>query len=115
LKKEKSGKTSRLYNDYHISTDSNTSDYSLQKNSYSKKSGISSNSSDLVKFHQKYPHAILRYEHVNSSVDFESLKMNLFVAGGLDINSQSTSKKKKKARLKSLKRLMYTLSLPEGY
>jgi hypothetical protein len=116
LKKEKSGKTSRLYNDYDGSTDTNTSDYSLKKNSYSKTSGISSKSSDQVTFHQKYPHALLRYEHVTSSVDFESLEMNVFVAGGLDIISQSTSKKKEnKARLKLLKRLMYTLSLPEGY
>jgi hypothetical protein len=107
LKKEKSGKKSKSYHD-DGSSDSDTSDYSIKKSSYSKKSGISSKSSDHVKFQQKYPHAFLRYEHVNSSVQFESLEMNLFVARELEIISQSTTKKKEReARLEFLKRFMY--------
>jgi hypothetical protein len=38
----------------------------------------------------------LRYEDVNLSVGFESLEKNLFVAGELEIFSQSTTKRKKK-------------------
>lgn len=72
------------------------------------KSGILATPSDHVKFRQRYPQAFLRFEHVNSSVSFEKLDFNLFVAGELEIISSSSIKSvEKKARLELLKRLMY--------
>ena len=76
-----------------------------------KKSGILSKSSDRVKYVQKYPQAFLRFEHVSSKISFEKLDFNLFVAGELEIISDSSIKStEKKARLEFLKRLMYLSS-----
>ena len=73
-----------------------------------RKSGIKSKASDSVVDPQKYPHAYLRFEFVNNSLEFDDLDLNMFVAGELEIISQkSTPPKEMSARLELLKRLMY--------
>ena len=47
----------------------------------SKKSGIAITANDKVKHFQRYPHTYLRYEFVSKNMTFESLDLNLFIAG----------------------------------
>ena len=96
----------------HSSSDSDDSDsdYHVKKS----KSGILSKSSDKVRHKQKYPQAYLRFEHVSSKTSFESLDINLFVAGELEIISDTSVKASERmARLDLLKRLMYLSSSHE--
>ena len=73
-----------------------------------KKSGIQAKASESVSNPQRYPHSHLRFEFVNNSIDFDKLELNMFVAGELEIISQSsTSFTESRSRLELLKRLMY--------
>ena len=111
LSKKKKFVESDTYSDSESSSSSSNSSKKRKSKKYKQKSGISAKSSDHVKFRQKYPHAYLRYEHVNSRVTFDSMEMNLFVAGELEIISQSSIKRKEReARIELLKRLMYLSS-----
>lgn len=73
-----------------------------------KKSGICRKSSDKVKHRQNYPHSQLRYEFVSQHVSFESLDLNLFVAGELETISNTQIKSiEHRGRIALLKRIMY--------
>ncbi|KAH3807430.1 hypothetical protein DPMN_135771 [Dreissena polymorpha] len=74
----------------------------------SKKSGIAITANDKVKHSQRYPHTYLRYEFVSKNMTFESLDLNLFRAGELEIISDSKTKStERNGRLELLKRIMY--------
>jgi hypothetical protein len=78
------------------------------KKQRSLKSGIEAKASDRVKFAQRYPHSQLRYEYVDQNVSFNDLSFNLFIAGELEIISDSETKsKERKGRMELLKRLVY--------
>ena len=57
------------------------------------KSGIKAKSSDKVKAPQKWPHAHLQYEFVNKKMKFDDLDYRLFIAGELEIISESRQNK----------------------
>ena len=50
-----------------------------------KKSEFRAKASDTVHFPKRYPQAYLRYEHTSSSISFEKLDFDLFIAGELEI------------------------------
>ena len=60
----------------------------MQKNK-KKKSGINAKASDRAKSPQKWPHSHLQFEHVNKQVKFDELNFQLFIAGELEIISDS--------------------------
>lgn len=73
-----------------------------------KKSGIYAKSSDSVRFRQRYPQAHLRFDYVSSNISFDKLDLNLFIAGELEIITDSrTDKVERNGRLYLLKKLMY--------
>jgi len=73
-----------------------------------RKSGIAIKSQDKVKCAQRYPHTYLRYEFVSKNISFEDLELNLFIAGELEIISDSqTNRTERKGRLELLKRILY--------
>ena len=56
-----------------------------KKKDKKKKSGIRAKAYDTVHVPQKYPQAYLKYEFTSSNLSFQSLEMNLFCAGELEI------------------------------
>ena len=67
------------------SSDSSSSDAKKKKKKNKKKSGIRAKASDTVHFPKKYSQAYLRYEYTSSSISFEKLDFNLFIALELEI------------------------------
>ena len=79
-----------------------------QKKHLKKKSGIKAKSSDKVKAPQKWPHAHLQYEFVNKEVKFEDLDYRLFIAGELEVISESSiSSSERQGRINLLKKIVY--------
>ena len=73
-----------------------------------KKSGIKAKSSDKVKSPQKWPHAYLQFEYVNKQVTFEELDYRMFIAGELEVISESDiSKTERNGRINLLKKIVY--------
>ena len=73
-----------------------------------KKSGIKAKASDKVKAPQKWPHAHLQYEFVNKEMKFDDLDYRLFIAGELEIISESSlSSVEKQGRINLLKKIIY--------
>ena len=73
-----------------------------------KKSGIKAKASDKVKSPQKWPHAHLQYELVNKEMKFDDLDYRLFIAGELEIISESClSSVEKQGRINLLKKIIY--------
>lgn len=69
------------------------------------KSEIKTKASDAVKRSQKYPQAHLRFELVSLNVTFKKLDLNLFVAGEIEIISDSKIRNTEKTgRLELLKK-----------
>ena len=90
------------------SSDSSSSDAKKKKKKNKKKSGIRAKASDTVHFPEKYPQAYLRYEYTSSSISFEKLDFNLFIAGELEICTSAKIKEvEKSGRPNLLKRIMY--------
>ena len=79
-----------------------------KKKHLKKKSGIKAKSSDKVKAPQKWPHAHLQYEFVNKEVKFEYLDYRLFIAGELEVISESSiSSSERQGRINLLKKIVY--------
>ena len=73
-----------------------------------KKSGIKAKSSDKVKSPQKWPHAYLQFEYVNKQVKFDELDYRMFIAGELEVISESDiSKTERNGRISLLKKIVY--------
>ena len=78
------------------------------KSKKNKKSGIKAKSSDKVKSPQKWPHAYLQFEYVNKQVKFEELDYRMFIAGELEVISESDiSKEERNGRISLLKKIVY--------
>lgn len=94
--------------DSQSSFDTSSDEKTKKKHKKKIKSGIKAKASDSVKRSQKYPQAHLRFEFVSSNVTFEKLDLNLFVAGELEIISNSKIRNTEKTgRLELLKKIMY--------
>ena len=69
---------------------------------------LKAKSSDKVKAPQKWPHAHLQYEFVNKEVKFEDLDYRLFIAGELEVISESSiSSSERQGRINLLKKIVY--------
>jgi hypothetical protein len=91
------------------SEDSDVDTFHYSKNKI--RSGILAKAGDKVVSRQQYPQSSLRFEYVTSSITFDKLEWNLFVAGELEIiSSPSMQASERKARLELLKKLMYLCS-----
>lgn len=82
---DKSGKTEDSDTSLSYESSDSSSSADKKKKRKKKKSGIKAKASDTVRFPQKYPQAYLRYEYTSSSISFEKLDFNLFIAGELEI------------------------------
>ena len=95
------------------SSDSSSSSSSDKKKKKKKKdikekSGIRAKASDTVRFPQKYLQAYLKYEFTSSNLSFQSLEMNLFCAGELEIIGNAKIKEvERSGRINLLKKIMY--------
>ena len=79
-----------------------------KKKDKKKKSGIRAKASDTVHFPQKYPQAYLKYEFTSFNLSFQSLEMNLFCAGELEIIGNAKIKEvERSGRINLLKKIMY--------
>ena len=110
---ESSSEAESSHESYFDSSDDSKSDHSSKKKKKhkkhkSKKSGINAKASDRVKNPQKWPHSHLQFEHVNKQLKFDELNFQLFVAGELEIISDSDlSSTEKNGRVALLKKLVY--------
>ena len=92
------------------SSDSSSSSSSKKKKKKNKKkkSGIRAKASDTVHYPQKHPQAYLKYEFTSSNLAFQSLEMNLFCAGELQIiESTKITEAERTGRISLLKKIMY--------
>ena len=105
---DKSGKTEDSDTSLSYESSDSSSSADKKKKRKKKKSGIKAKASDTVRFPQKYPQAYLRYEYTSSSISFEKLDFNLFIAGELEICTSTKIKEvERSGRLNLLKRIMY--------
>ena len=117
LNKKQSNNAARKFSDSDISISYDSSDSSSsagsekkkkKKKNNKKKSGIRAKASETVHFPQKYPQAYLKYEFASSNLSFQSLEMNLFCAGELEIIGSSKIKETERSgRINLLKKIMY--------
>lgn len=69
---------------------------------------MTAKASEFIKNRQRFPHAHLRFDFASSNMSFDKLDFNLFIAGELEIISDTkTGNSERKGRLELLKKLMY--------
>lgn len=102
------------YSSNYTSSDESKNKKNKKKKHKKKKSGISAQASDRVRYPQRWPHSHLQFEHVNKQVRFDELDFKLFVAGELEIISDSElTSSERTGRLNLLKKIVYYYSTYE--